>query len=321
MNLSVQSLVEQIRKGDRRALAKGITLLESGLEEDKKKGEEVLESLLGDTGKAWRIGVSGSPGVGKSTLIEGFGQFLVEKGKKLAVLAIDPTSSLTGGSLLGDEARMEKLSANPDVFIRPSPSGMGIGGVSLTTREVVLLCEAAGYDVILIETVGAGQVDTMVHSMADFFLLMVQPNAGDELQGMKKGIVELADAIFVTKADQAKRVASQTQRFYQRSLEIYGVDPFGWTPKVLLGSGLEALGFDKLYHTLETFFEKANWPEKRKGQRVFWFEQTLKKEWERLLEGSGNYSKQIKKLRREVREKNLTPYSAVSILLKGIHLD
>ena len=190
-----------IRNGDRRAIAKAITLLESTHPEKLDQGQELLEELLPETGKSLRIGITGVPGVGKSTFIEAFGMRLIEAGHRVAVLAVDPSSPITGGSILGDKTRMQQLSSHPQAFVRPSPSSGVLGGVTRRTRETMLLCEAAGYDVIIVETVGVGQSETMGASMVDLFLVLMLPNAGDELQGIKKGILELADLIVINKAD------------------------------------------------------------------------------------------------------------------------
>lgn len=199
--MSVEEYVEGVKKGDRMILAKAITLIESNAPKDFDKAQRVLQALLPRTGHSLRIGITGVPGAGKSTFIEAFGQLLCQQGYKVAVLAVDPTSSITGGSILGDKTRMQKLSREPNCFIRPSPSGGTLGGVARKSRETMMLCEAAGCDVILVETVGVGQSETTVRSMVDFFMLVVLTGAGDDLQGIKKGIMELADAIVVNKAD------------------------------------------------------------------------------------------------------------------------
>ncbi len=194
-------LSKELMKGNKRALAKAITLIESELIEHKIKAQKLLESILPQTGKSFRIGITGTPGVGKSTFIESFGEYLTSIGKKIAVLAVDPSSPVSGGSILGDKTRMEKLSQNENAFIRPSPTQGTLGGVASRTRESILLCEAAGMDIIIIETVGVGQSEYQVADMVDFFLMLTLPNSGDELQGIKKGIMELCDGIVVNKAD------------------------------------------------------------------------------------------------------------------------
>src|SRR5690554_5541424 len=231
--------VDLLLSGNRRALAKAITLIESKRDVDRAKSQELLERILPHSGKSIRVGISGVPGVGKSTFIESFGLYLLSQGKKLAVLAVDPSSPIAGGSILGDKTRMEYLSREENAFIRPSPSEGALGGVALKTRETMLLCEAAGYDVILVETVGVGQSEYEVASMVDFFLVLMLPNAGDELQGIKKGIMELADALVINKADgESMNYAEQTRRHYQNALHLLRHTSF-WTPQVLTCSALK----------------------------------------------------------------------------------
>ena len=245
--LSSTQLRDGILAGERAMLAKAITVAESSLEKDRQTLEELIKQLLPHTGKSIRIGITGVPGVGKSTFIETFGELLTSKSTKVAVLAIDPTSQKTKGSILGDKTRMERLGRNPNVFIRPSPSGLALGGVSYHTRETILLCEAAGYDVILIETVGVGQSETIVRSMVDFFLLLMLAGAGDELQGIKKGIIEMADGIAINKADGENLKATlQAQADAQHALHLRAASASGWTPKVLTVSSTENKGIEDL---------------------------------------------------------------------------
>ena len=241
-----------IRGGDRRVLARTITSIESTREVDRERGRLVLEALVAESGNAIRVGITGPPGVGKSTFIEELGLRLVERGKRVAVLAVDPSSPVTGGSILGDKTRMERLSVRPEAFIRPSPSGGSLGGVAHRTREVMLLCEAAGYDVVLIETVGIGQSEVAVASMVDFFLVLLLPAGGDELQGIKKGVVELADALVVNKADGPTRdVAERTRLEYAGALELIRSGEDGWRPRALLASALEGQGIEEVWQTVE----------------------------------------------------------------------
>ena len=213
--------LEQILQGNRRAIAKAITLLESTRPESFEQGQELLESLLPHAGKALRIGITGVPGVGKSTFIEAIGLFLIKQGHRVAVLAVDPSSQLTGGSIMGDKTRMNELAQHPHAFIRPSPSSGILGGVARKTRETMLICEAAGYDVVIVETVGVGQSETMVASMVDLFLLLMLPNAGDELQGIKKGVLELADLVVVNKSDgEQETLAKTAQSEYRKALHL-----------------------------------------------------------------------------------------------------
>ncbi len=237
-----------IRAGDRRAIARTITRIESTRDADRDLGQAILDALVSDSGRAIRVGITGPPGVGKSTFVEALGLMLVEQGKRIAVLAVDPTSPVTGGSILGDKTRMERLAVRPEAFIRPSPSGGSLGGVAHRTREVMLLCEAAGFDVVLIETVGIGQSEVAVASMVDFFLVLLQPAGGDELQGIKKGVVELADALVVNKADGATAaLADRTRHDYSGALSLlrHGVD--GWQPRAFIASALENRGIAEVW--------------------------------------------------------------------------
>jgi len=248
MTTDLSALAAGIRRGERRALARGITLVESTRADHRRRAEELLEGLLPDTGASVRIGVSGVPGVGKSTFIEAFGQYVIKHGHKVAVLAIDPSSQRTGGSILGDKTRMEELSRRPEAFIRPSPAGATLGGVARRTREAMLLCEAAGFDVILVETVGVGQSETAVADMVDLFMLLLLPGGGDELQGIKKGIVELADLVVVNKADgdlvTAARLAVAE---YQHALALLRPATGDWRTPVLSCSARTGGGMDEVW--------------------------------------------------------------------------
>ncbi|MFT9598716.1 methylmalonyl Co-A mutase-associated GTPase MeaB [Mesobacillus sp.] len=247
-------LADEIKAGGRTALAKGITLIESNAEHDFQSAQALLQQLLPDSGHSIRIGITGVPGAGKSTFIESFGSYLCDLGHKVAVLAVDPTSSLTGGSILGDKTRMEKLARNPRAFIRPSPSGGKLGGVHRKTRETMLLCEAAGFDVILVETVGVGQSEVIVRDMVDFFMLLVLTGAGDELQGMKKGIMELADAVIVNKADGPnEQTANKTKEEYNRILHFLQPATKGWQTAAMTSSALQNKGIDDIWKAISTF--------------------------------------------------------------------
>ncbi|WP_417316922.1 methylmalonyl Co-A mutase-associated GTPase MeaB [Emcibacter sp.] len=255
--MDIESLKEGILKGQRRALAKGITLSESTRSEHQAEAQKLLTALLPHTGGAIRLGFTGTPGVGKSTFIEAFGTFLTEQGLKVAVLAIDPSSTLNGGSILGDKTRMEHLSRNPKAFIRPSPSGGSLGGVARRTREALLMCEAAGYDVILIETVGVGQSEVAVAEMVDMFLLLLSPGGGDDLQGIKRGIMELADLVIVNKADgdleaAAKRAAAD----YTLALHLMRPKSPNWTAHVCLASALKSKGLEEIWQAVGQYREK-----------------------------------------------------------------
>ena len=247
-------LVQQILAGDRRALAKAITLVESTRADHGEQAVRLLAELMPHTGKSIRIGVSGAPGVGKSTFIESLGNYLTGQGHQVAVLAVDPTSAVSGGSILGDKTRMEALSVNPKAFVRPSPAGTTLGGVTRRTRESLLLCEAAGYDVIIVETVGVGQSETAVSDMTDMFLLLLSPGGGDDLQGIKRGIMELADLVLVNKADgDQANLVNQTLSDYRGALQFMQARTPGWTPKVHSCSALEGQGIAQAWAVVEDF--------------------------------------------------------------------
>lgn len=252
----IQSLAQQIIEGDRRALAKAITLVESTRADHGEQAVQLLAELMPHTGKSIRLGVSGAPGVGKSTFIESLGNYLTEQGHQVAVLAVDPTSAVSGGSILGDKTRMETLSVNPKAFVRPSPAGTTLGGVTRRTRESLLLCEAAGYDVIIVETVGVGQSETAVSDMTDMFLLLLSPGGGDDLQGIKRGIMELADLVLVNKADgDQTSIANQTVSDYRGALQFMQARTPSWTPMVDSCSALENQGVDKAWSIIQAFRE------------------------------------------------------------------
>ncbi len=244
---STDELINAILVGDITALSRAITLIESKNPEHLQKANEVIKKCLPHANKSIRIGITGVPGVGKSTFIESFGKHLTKRGKKVAVLAVDPSSTITKGSILGDKTRMEDLVKDKNAFIRPSPSGDSLGGVARKTRETIILCEAAGFDTIIIETVGVGQSETAVHSMVDFFLLLKLAGAGDELQGMKRGIIEMADAIAINKADGDNlNKANLAKIEFKRALHLYPEKESEWQPKVVLCSAIEKTGIDEI---------------------------------------------------------------------------
>jgi LAO/AO transport system kinase len=248
----VDSLAGAVRAGDRRALARAITLVESTRSDHRRDAVALLDALLPATGAATRVGISGAPGAGKSTFIEALGVHLVDAGHQVAVLAVDPTSTRTGGSILGDKTRMEELSRRPEAFIRPSPSGGTLGGVARRTREAMLVAEAAGFDVVLVETVGVGQSEVAVAGMVDAFCLLLAPGAGDELQGVKRGIVEVADIVVVNKADGALAdVARHTAADYAHALHLVRPRTDAWEPKVLTASALLGEGIPDVWSTVE----------------------------------------------------------------------
>ncbi|WP_281302113.1 MULTISPECIES: methylmalonyl Co-A mutase-associated GTPase MeaB [unclassified Iodidimonas] len=267
-------LAAAVRAGDRASLARAITLVESRRSDHLAAAQSLLTRLLPETGKAHRIGITGVPGVGKSTFIDAFGSNLTAMGKKLAVLAVDPSSGRSGGSILGDKTRMEKLAVDPCAFIRPSPSSGVLGGVARATRETILLCEAAGYDVVLVETVGAGQSEYVVADMVDLFLVLMLPGAGDMLQGIKKGVLELADIIAVNKADQAPDQGRRAARDYASALQIMTAADVPWKPPVLSISGLLNQGLDDLWARMQQhhkiMIKSGLFHERRQEQTIKW---------------------------------------------------
>lgn len=271
----LENLKKGILSGQRRALAKAITLIESTRADHQAQAQELLASILPQTGKSIRLGITGTPGVGKSTFIEAFGLSLTAQGYKVAVLAVDPSSSRTGGSILGDKTRMEMLSKDPNAFIRPSPSGGTLGGVARRTREAMLLCEAAGYDVVLIETVGVGQSEIAVSEMVDMFLLMLSPGGGDDLQGIKRGIMELADLVIVNKADgDLKAAATRTAADYKSALHLIRPKTTCWTASVVLASSLRGQGLEQIWEKIQAFEtamkDSGDLDKLREGQAKDW---------------------------------------------------
>lgn len=286
MSTDIAQLERGIVKGDRRALSRAITLVESARADHRAAAAELIEALKGEGGverEALRIGLSGTPGVGKSTFIEGFGGMLTGQGLRVAVLAVDPSSVRSGGSILGDKTRMERLSRDPNAFIRPSPSQTHLGGVGRRSREAVTLCEAAGFDVVLIETVGVGQSETMVAEMADLFVLLLAPAGGDELQGVKRGIMEIADLILVNKADgDLKAAANRTRADYSGALRLLRKrpqDPEGF-PKAMAVSALEDTGLQKAWDEMRALAdwrrENGHWAARREAQARYWFEEAVR---------------------------------------------
>jgi len=276
-------LAQQIIEGNRTALGQGITLLESTLPEHEKKAQELLKLCLPHSGKSIRVGVTGVPGVGKSTFIESFGKLMTGKGKKIAVLAIDPTSERTHGSILGDKSRMHKLAADKNAFIRPSPSSGILGGVANKTRESIILCEAAGFDIILIETVGVGQSETTVSNLADFFLLLMLAGAGDELQGIKRGIMELADALIITKSDGDNSIKAKNAAMeYKRALHLFPAKENGWIPQVSTCSALDKTGLDTIWELIEKHNNQMQassyFMDNRNKQNNYWLRHIIKHE-------------------------------------------
>ncbi len=280
---SVNEFVTGVLNGNITFLSKAITLVESTNIKHQQKANEILNCCLPHANKSIRIGITGVPGVGKSTFIETFGKYLTAQGKKVAVLAVDPSSSVNKGSILGDKTRMEALVTDENAFIRPSPSGTSLGGVAQKTRESIILCEAAGFDTIIIETVGVGQSETVVHSMVDFFLLLKLAGAGDELQGIKRGIIEMADAIVINKADgENKQNAKIAKVAFNRALHLYPLKESKWQPKVLTASALHNSGIEEINNMILTYIaitkENAYFNKKRNEQNKFWLLSTIEQQ-------------------------------------------
>ena len=274
-----QTLVDGVLAGQRRSLAKAITLIESTRHDHQQRAQQVLNALLPSTGRAIRIGISGVPGAGKSTFIEALGVWLIEQGKKLAVLAVDPSSSLSGGSILGDKTRMEQLCQREEAFIRPSPSAGSLGGVAEKSREAMLLCEAAGFDVIIIETVGVGQSETTVAGMVDIFCLLQLPNAGDELQAIKKGIVEIADLVVINKADIDRHATAVTRAQWRNALHLLRPASPNWSPPVMTVSALHKEGIPEFWAAIEKYRSAltptGEFAAKRQNQALSWMWQLI----------------------------------------------
>ena len=318
-------LAEKIRAGDRRALARAITLVESGRAEHRAQADALLEQLADSKRQALRIGLSGTPGVGKSTFIEAFGCMLTQMSKRVAVLAVDPSSARSGGSILGDKTRMERLSRDPLAFIRPSPSQTHLGGVARRPRDAVALCEAAGYDVVLIETVGVGQSETIVAEMSDLFVLLLAPAGGDELQGVKRGIMEIADIILVNKADgDLKATATRTAADYSGALRLMRKrdgDPEGF-PKVMTVSALRDEGLAKAWAEMTELAQYRRqtgfWDARRAAQSRRWFEDEVRQGLLSRLQSDPEAEAAMSKLGQAVSEGKRTPGSAAADVLKHL---
>jgi LAO/AO transport system kinase len=305
-------LAKDLRAGHRAALARAITLIESRRGDHQSAARELVQALLPETGKAIRVGITGSPGVGKSTTIDALGMFLIGRGHQVAVLAVDPSSARTGGSILGDKTRMARLSASDCAFIRPSPASGTLGGVAAKTREAMLLCEAAGFDVVLVETVGIGQSETAVCDMTDFFLALMLPGAGDELQGIKKGLVELADMIAINKADgdNVKR-ANLAAGEYRSALHLLSPRSEHWHPPVVTYSALTGTGIDSMWQKIldhrKTMTASGDFAARRREQQVKWMWSMLEQMMTARLRSDASIRARVKKIETEVADGRIAP--------------
>ncbi|RED99390.1 methylmalonyl Co-A mutase-associated GTPase MeaB [Marinoscillum furvescens] len=315
--------LDQLKSGidqcDRTLVARAITLIESKRPEDQRLAGNLLDMVLPKTGRSIRIGITGVPGVGKSTFIEALGTFLTDIGKKVAVLSIDPSSTRTGGSILGDKTRMAQLSRNPNAYIRPSPSGKSLGGVAQKTRESILICEAAGFDVILVETVGVGQSETAVKDMVDFFLLLMLAGGGDELQGIKRGIMEMADGLVINKADGKNLAAAkQARKAYLNALHLFPPHPAGWQVPVQLCSALQNEGIAACWETIAAYQEKAieagYFAHQRKEQNLKWMHALIRERLEESFFLQNNIRGKIEELSESVAAGELSVRHAVAQL-------
>lgn len=319
------AIFEGIVQRNKVALGKAITLAESTLPEHRKLANELIARCLPLSGQSWRMGITGVPGVGKSTFINQYVQLLLAEGHKVAVLAVDPTSHHTGGSILGDKTRMEDIFAHPDVMIRPSPAGETLGGVTAKTREAIVLCEAAGYDRILIETVGVGQSETVVHSMTDIFVLLMLPGAGDELQGIKRGIMEMADLLVINKSDAGNEDRAKLAKAdYQRALHLFPPTESGWTPRVITASSTEGIGIDTIHKAIEAYFLQTTsngyLKHQRQLQRKEWFRSALEMQMSSLLFSNERLKQLYDSQEAEVMAGKTTPYAAAETILKNLFL-
>lgn len=336
-----ESWIEDIRAGNRRALAKAITCVESRNEEHRSKAQALLQAALPYSGRSFRIGISGTPGVGKSTFIEAFGQTLLQAGKKLAVLAVDPSSPVAGGSIMGDKTRMEALSREANAYIRPSPAAGQLGGVAHATRESMLLCEAAGFDLIIVETVGVGQSEFDVAAMVDAFVVLMQPNAGDELQGIKKGILEVADVIVINKADGPRvMLAEQAKQHYTNALSFMATSGF-WQTQVLCCSALKRDKIEEVWQCLQKYYQAAQstgqaaqssgvkaegeaqerneFLNKRAKQNQAWMEKIFNALLKQKLQSSASFVETQSQLQNAVVRGDITPLQAAQQLLQHVN--
>lgn len=318
--LSTEQYLRGIRSGDRTILSRAITLIESTLPDDKKQAAELIRLAIPYSGKALRVGITGVPGAGKSTFIENFGLQRIREGDKVAVLAIDPSSLRSRGSILGDKTRMEKLSTQENAFIRPSASAGTLGGVARKTHETMILCEAAGYDIIFVETVGVGQSETAVSKMVDFFLLLMLAGGGDELQGIKRGIMEMADLIVINKADgKNKMQAEQAKREFQNALHLFPPLPNGWRPEVLTASSLTGENLPRIWQSIKNYLqitrENGFFEKKRREQNVQLFEEAIQQGIHDRFFGHPEIKKRLEAYKTLITNHEISPYEASGQLL------
>lgn len=320
-NKTVEQYVKGILSSDISVLSQAITLVESAKQEHREQAQEIINRCIPHSGKSVRVGITGVPGVGKSTFIEALGMHLIEKGNRIAVLAIDPSSERTGGSILGDKTRMEQLSASKNAFIRPSPSGGSLGGVARKTAETIVLCEAAGYNIIFVETVGVGQSEIAVSSMVDFFLLMMLAGAGDELQGIKRGIMEMADAIVINKADGDNiNKAKLAQAEYKNALHLFPQTESGWQPFVNTASSYTGKGIPDVWDTIQSYAsytkETGFFNAKRNKQAKYRMYETINEAIKQRFYNNAESQQKIKELEQDVLSGKISPYYAAQILLE-----
>lgn len=312
---------EGVLSGDKTLLSQAITIIESAKPEYRELGQEILDKCLPKTGKSIRIGITGVPGVGKSTFIETLGNLVLQKGHRLAVLTIDPSSSRSKGSILGDKTRMQTLSNAKNAYIRPSPTSGTLGGVTQKTRETLLLCEAAGFNTIFIETVGVGQSETAVHSMVDFFLLLMLAGAGDELQGIKRGIIEMADLIAINKADETNiDAANKAKTEFKNALSLFPVPESGWDPPVFTCSALSGAGIEEIWEEINAYIkltkENGYFGKNRADQAVWWMYQTIHRRLKEAFYEQPEVKKRLSSFERDVKEGNISSFKAANKLLE-----
>jgi len=322
LDFPLDEILLGIRKNDRVMLGRAITLIESRHPSHQVKGNQILSALMKDPRPTFRIAISGSPGVGKSTFIEQLGIHLIEKGHKVAVLSIDPSSDVNSGSILGDKTRMERLSIHPSAFIRPSPAGDFLGGIAWRTREAITLCEAAGYDIVIVETVGVGQSEFKVRNMVDCFFLLLAPGGGDELQGIKKGIVEIADIIAVNKCDgDLQKAAESTRKEYSQAIHLSPAKSNGWSQKVINTSGITGNGIPEAWELILAFqnmVQENKWLDKnRQEQKIIWFKERLAIAIHQYVDGLSS-KEEIAELEKEIKEGNIDPIKGVDQVMKKI---